>query len=245
MNNIKMLLKKFSKYGERVRTFIKVGSNRYTVLFLLGLAVITFAVVSVIARTTTAARGEAEEEHQALLSTPFPNNPTILDLQIQLQNNKLSKPAQESVAEKLEIAQRMAAFQAAGANVIKRAKEAPALPSSASLVMDALDVPEGIYEGSQGLIRPSVAEVSNCWQGVYDGKVIQIFAGSLSSQSEIGVLIIFQEDPVQMTRTMQEVQSQTGTGKLRIISVKNEKVTLRTEEKRKLYFSLETMEFMK
>lgn len=244
MNRIMMILKKSAIYGEQALAYLKARTKRLHVLILLGLAVLIGVASFFVTQTTNASRDYAEFR-LALLATPFPDNPAIMELQADLQNNSLSKPAQSSVLEKLAMAERMAAEQAVGASQAQRLKEPPELPPSASLVMNALDVPEGIYEGSQGFFRPSFAEISNCWQGVYDGKVVQIFAGSQPDQGASGMLIIFQEDPKLMKRTMTILPAPTDTGLLRIASVKDGKITLQTADKSKLYFNLETMEFLK
>ena len=238
-------IKNYSKYRKLVLNFIQKNTKYRNLLILLGVAVILGAAVLLITRTTIAARSAAEQRAAVFTITPFPNNPLIQELQVELRDKGLTKPARESVLEKLTMAERLAADQAAGASRERKEKEAPLLPPSASLMNDALNVPEKVFSGSQGMIRPSMAQISNCWQGVRDGKVVQVFAGSLPDLSRQGILVIFQEDPEQMKRTMNIVQAPGKTGMLRILSVRGNVVTLQAEDISKLIFSLETMEFRK
>ncbi len=141
--------------------------------------------------------------------------------------------------------ERMASEKVNGEEQEQKEKVPPPLPASASLVMDALDVKEGIFEGSQGMIRPSMADISNCWQGVRGEKILQVFAGSLSDQTGQAVVIIFQENPDQMNYTATIMPIPGVKGMLRIVSVKDEKMTLKAEDKSKVIFDLEKMAIVK
>jgi len=243
MHCAKMIFNKLASYIGQVKEFLEMNPNLRTLFIVLSLALFSGMAILILTRTVVPEHGVAE--FQALLSTPYPDDPAIQELLGELQNQDLSKPAQESVLEKLVMAERMASEQAAGARQAKQEKEPPDLPPSASLMNNAWNVPEGIYEGSQGLIRPSMADISNCWQGVRNGKIIQLFAGAYPDQSDVGILIVYEEHPEQMNRTMKIIPTQTRSGKLSIVSVREDEVTLKAADKTKLVFSLKTMEFIK
>jgi len=80
---------------------------------------------------------------------------------------------------------------------------------------------------------------------VRNGKIIQLFAGAYPDQSDVGILIVYEEHPEQMNRTMKIIPTQTRSGKLSIVSVREDEVTLKAADKTKLVFSLKTMEFIK
>ncbi|MBE0696335.1 MAG: hypothetical protein IH586_05375 [Anaerolineaceae bacterium] len=178
--------------------------------------------------------------------TPSTNNAQIQDLEEMLLDNSLSKEARESILEKISMAKRMEAEQAAGASLEQKEKKAPPLPTSAAeFLVNPLNVPDQIFEGSQGMIRPSTAQISNCWQGVRSGKVMEIYAGALPDDAGQGVLLIFVDDPENTDRTMQMVKAPGKSGLLRILSVDETAATLAAADGSQLLFNLKTLKFVK
>jgi hypothetical protein len=177
---------------------------------------------------------------------PLSIDPQIRALEERLKDNSLSQEAREGVIEKLTMAQRMATQQAAGASAERKEKKAPPLPtSSAAQLINPLNMPDQILEGSQGMIQPTTAQISNCWQGVRNGKAWEIFAGALVDDPQQGVLLIFADDPAKISRAMQIVKAPGKNGVLRILTADAKVMTLETADGSKLRFSLETMEFVK
>lgn len=178
-------------------------------------------------------------------STPAPTSldPGIQALQAELNRSTLSNFAREGVEEKISMAQRLATAQAIGASQPRDEKIAPTLaPAPVELLLAQLPQ-EGIFEGSEGIISPSVAQITNVWQGTFHGYVWQVFAGSPADRSDLGILMIFQEDPVMGKRTFEVIQAPGTPGKLRIVEVQDNLITLQTIDDNPLVFDLETKKF--
>jgi hypothetical protein len=218
------------------------------ILSLLALVLLLGIAVFFLVRGTSAAGGGGDGGSSS--PNPMPTNlPTVVDPRVQelrneLDNKALDKAARESIEEKLKMAERIAAERFAGAAQPRDEKTAPALPPGPLLsAEEALNVPEGIFEGSQGLIRPSMAQINNGWQGVRSGEVWQVFAGALADDAAQGLVIIFRENPEKMNRTLLEIQAPGKTGSLSILSVKDHLMVLQTGSGSQLTLNLDTLSF--
>jgi hypothetical protein len=177
---------------------------------------------------------------------PTSSDPQIRALEESLKDNSLSREAREGIVEKLSMAKRMATQQAAGAALERNKKKAPPLPTAPAVqLINPLTMPDQIFEGSQGMISPSTAQISNCWQGVRNGKSWEIYAGALAENAEQGVLIVVADDPEKPNRTMKFVNAPGKSGLLRILSADETVMTLQAANGNKLRFSLKTMKFLK
>jgi hypothetical protein len=177
------------------------------------------------------------------LATKVASDPQVRSLEKVLEDQRLSKEARKSVELKIEMAKRMAAQQAAGAILQKGIKQAPPLPTRQALIATPVNVPDQIFEGSQGMIRPSTAEISNCWQGLRNGKIWEIYAGTLTLNPNEGALIIFSSDAKTAARTMRIAKGPANSGALRILSVEGGIVILQPANGSTLKFSMQTMAF--
>lgn len=178
-------------------------------------------------------------------STPAPTSPDpkIQALQVELNRPQLSDFARESLQEKIKMAELQATEQAVGAGQPRNEKVAPPLAPASSEMLLAQQVPEGIFEGSEGMVSPSVAQISNVWQGTYQGYMWQVFAGSPADRSDLGILMIYIENPVEQKRSLEVVQAPGNPGKLRIMEVKDAVITLQTIDGIQLFFNMETKKF--
>jgi len=185
------------------------------------------------------AAGKQNEQNPALP----PEERQAEQLRQALQRDSLSEPARRSLQEKLAMAEQMAAEQAAGAQAPRQEKVAPPLPAAA-LQTQAEPQPEleGIFEGSQGLIKPAMADIRNVWQAERDGILIQVFAGALPDQPEQGLVLIVQIRP-DLRRTMEMRQAPGATGALRIIEARQALLLLAAEDGSRLTFDLNTLSF--
>ena len=238
--------------------------NKKKTRFFIGLAglvaILGVAALVLVFRLTSAQGEKAEEQiatptpmavaQEALQPTLEPNlvepqvvDPAIQSLRDELLNPDLSAEARKSVEEKLEMAERMALEQASGASQERIEKAAPDFPSELPEVFKVLEFEEGIFEGSEGMIRPSVAQIINVWQGMVKGHLWQVFAGSPADRSDLGALYIFIENPAEMKRTMETVIAPGATGRLRILAVEEGVMTLETLDGKQLFFDLETRQF--
>lgn len=199
-------------------------------------ALVSLAVI-MLAGSNSAAGKQSEQA-----PTPIPADLQVEQMRAALQSEELSEAARRSLQEKLAMAEQMAAEQAAGAQLPRRDKVAPPLPAAA-LENQPAPVQEGIFEGSQGLIRPSSADIRNVWQGERDGVLLQVFAGSLPDDPAQGIVVVVQasqEDPV---RTTKWIRAPVETGALQIIEARDSLLIMTGEDGTLLTFNLVTLSF--
>ncbi len=201
------------------------------IVVLVGLA------VGVLALSSAAAGKQAEQ-----VPTPVPADSQVEQLRRALESDTLSEPARRSLQEKLAMAERMAAEQAAGAQLPRREKVAPPAPASA-MANQAVPIQEGIFEGSQGLVRPSTADIRNVWQGEREGRLVQVFAGALPGEPARGILLVVQVDSGDMGRKTEWIQAPDGAGALRIVEAHEASLTLAAQDGSLLTFYLDTLSF--
>ncbi len=184
---------------------------------------------------------------QAVLPKPTAvvggENQEMLHLQSVLQNDSLSPEVRGSVEEKLAMAERMAVEQAQG-QVTHGPKVLTPLPTQpAALITTVHPIEEGIFEGSAGLIRPSMLNVVNGWQGLWNGSVIQVFAGASPLNSNQGIFLWVAMNQDGSGRKMKMLNAPDQSGALRIKSVENGFVSLDSEGGDPLVFDLNTQSF--
>jgi hypothetical protein len=218
--------------------------RRYRIpMTVVGLIVVLGITLFFSLRGSSAAREAALLAQQQPTATSSLIFPEVNQLLGDLNNQVLSGEARDSLEEKLRMAERMASEQAAGASLEKKEKNPPPLPQAPALIANPLTIPDQIFEGSQGMIRPSTAEILNCWQGARGGRVLQVFAGASADHPEQGLLIVFIEDPQQAKMTTIAVDSPAKNGALRILEVKENIMTLQAGDGSQVPFNLETLQF--
>ena len=204
--------------------------------------VITIVVLVGLTLAVMVMAGAAVGKQAEPVATPVPADPEVEQLRKALENDNLSEPARRSLQEKLTMAEQMAAEQAAGAQLPRREKVAPPAPASAIENL-AAPIQEGIFEGSQGLVRPSTADIRNVWQGERKGILVQVFAGSLPGEPARGILLVVQVGPEDMGRQTEWIQAPDGAGALRIVEAHEASLTLAGQDGSLLTFNLETFSF--
>ncbi len=165
---------------------------------------------------------------------------------IQQMKESLFDPAldvsmRENLTEKIELAQKaqQAAMESAASPALK---EAPALPRfSMSSLMGDWQSASGIYEGSDGLVRPEDAAISNYWQGVVAGKGMAVLAGADASDPSQSVLVVLTTELPDGTSTYQRILLPEKAGKIRIIRADFPRLTLQSAEGRQWIFNVETL----
>lgn len=191
-------------------------------------------------------RGTSTSQPAALLaqSTPSAEDQHIQQLREILSKNNLSEEGRSSVQEKLEMAERLADQQAAG-KAARSASQNAKDPGSAASFWQAPEQPltEGIFEGSQGLVRPSAADIANVWQGQMSGAVYQIFAGSTVDDSPRGLVIVVKLDPDKPAGERQTYIDPDGSARLRILEVQGNRLLLENDQSIQSYFNMESRTF--
>lgn len=254
---------KWAGLKSNLRSMVKIGQlkpirlprfvvTKYTVRWVIIAATIVCTLFGMLGLGITwrnsSAEGLVPNQDLPGITPQSPNaieDPLVQSLTKDLDDPRLSDIARSGVEEKIEIASRMATEQAAGASQPQTTKVAPTLEPGGAGFLNLHEYKEGIFDGSEGMIRPSTAQIVNGWQGMYEGHLNQVFAGASAEQSETGILIVFVEDPTTMSRDMKMVSAPGETGKLTIIAVdkENGKITLETLDGKTLYFNFDTSTF--
>jgi hypothetical protein len=165
---------------------------------LLGLAVTQLVLAS----------GRMQEPEPTL----DPPQARIETLQTALQEPRLDAQARQSLQEKLDMAVRIATQKAVAAEVTP----VQSMDQATSTPYPTPNLEAGIFEGSDGIIRPSQAAVQNGWQGSLDGNIVQVFAGADAVDATRGVLIVISPASGQTGRTMKVYSAPEPHGWLRI-----------------------------
>jgi hypothetical protein len=201
--------------------------------------VMVFGLVVVVLLQGTNASGTPTLQE----TTPDMENEEIARLRRLLAKDDLSAEDRRGLEEKLEMAERMAAEQAAPRQP-RSTKIAPPQSFSAQYNEQEPAFTEGIFEGSEGLIRPSLADIANLWQGSRNGKQMQVFAGAFSENlGGEGVIIVMDLLPDKPIGTMTNYPAPDGTGPLRIVEVGESEVVLQTVSGDRLIFDLTSRSF--
>lgn len=190
------------------------------------------------------ATGSDPENAPAAKTTPGSEEAQAQKLREQLQRPGLSDEGRKNLEEKLQIAERSATEQAAAGSAKRSVKNAPP-PAAAAMLESESDFFEGIFEGSEGLVRPSQGDIANGWQGRYEGSVYQVFAGSSPDQPAKGLLIVAMLEEDRPTGQRQAYAAPGEVTRLRIIEVNAGMLLLETDAGERLTFDLSTRTFSK
>lgn len=189
--------------------------------------------------------GRAAAQPAAQPQFPPSDDPQVQKLTEWLERAGLSDETRQGLEEKRIMAERMALERVdpQALPVEQRgAKVAP--PLAAPLVEEpAQELWEGIFEGSEGLVRPSVAQVINGWQGRSAGTEYQVFAGSTPEQPARGLLLVAELDENLPTASRQTYLAPEGVVSLKVIEIRQNGLLLETDTQNRLYFDLATRQF--
>ena len=169
--------------------------------------------------------------------------PPSYRMQAHLMDPGLDVAARESLMEKIEIPKNIEQQQTAD-TVPPAPKETPDF-GPAGLMMDQLQIETGIFPGPEAMIRPSLMQVTNYWQGVVDGQVVMVFAGSVPDNPQQGLVVVATSslDPAVGDIQFVARQAPGETGSLRVVSESGGLVTLETPGGAQLIFSITARSF--
>jgi len=165
-------------------------------------------------------------------------------MQQQLLDPRLDAAARESLMEKIEMAKNSEQQQSAAETIAPAPKQAPDFAGDA--LMKALpQVESGIFPGPEAMIRPSLVQVSNFWQGVRDGQIVMAFAGAQSENPRQGLVVIA---TTSLDPSVGDIQFETflapgETGSLRVVEEKNGVLALEARDGARLSFDLGAKSF--
>jgi hypothetical protein len=206
-------------------------------LALLIIALGAWAVSRMIARASAYQEGGQKSVSASV------NLPPTDRMQQQLLNPQLDAASRESLMGKIEMAERVEQEQRAGETA-----PAPKVASEVSLQPEAKSLPEiesGIFPGSEGMIRPSQAQINNYWQGSVDGQSVMVFAGAAADNPNQGLVVVVTAslDPNVSDIYFVTVLAPGETGTLRVVDESDGLITLETPNGTKLMFNLSEKTF--
>lgn len=164
-------------------------------------------------------------------------------MQLQLVNPQLDTASRESLMKKIEMAERVEKEQQSGETA-----PAPKLTfevSSQPEVKALTEVESGIFPGSEGMIRPSQAQINNYWQGSVDGQSVMVFAGAATDNPNQGLVVVVTAslDPAVSDIHFETVLAPGETGTLRVDTESDGLLTLETLNGTELIFNLNEKTF--
>ena len=156
-------------------------------------------------------------------------------------NPNLDPQARSALSEKLDMESRSEGDREVGAAnpAPKAANQGIAAPNSA----DALaQVVTGIFPGSDAMVKPDEARINNYWQGVFNGQVLVVLAGSAPDDENKGLLVILTSDGFSLTG-YQQVSAPEGIASLRVTEATANQLVLQDTQGKQLTFSLTSLTF--
>ena len=143
------------------------------------------------------------------------------DMQSQLMDPGLDLKSREMAIEKIEIEKRLDDSQKLGE--VSPAPKIQKKQAAAGAIPAQLQVETGVFEGSEGMIRPSQATILNYWRGVVSGKILMAFAGAKADADQKGVVILMTTslDPAVSDTVFETYVDPAQRGHLRVVDVKD------------------------
>jgi hypothetical protein len=210
---------------------------------LVALAVMSILVVSVLVLVNTQP-AQSSQVATLIPASAGSDGVMIKELSSMLNSRKMSDEDRKSLETKLEMAERLAAQRQVDPS--KRGPKPAAQPINqpAELMSQSNEpIQDEVLEGSEGLIRPSEATVLNLWQGERNGLYYQVFAGATVEDQPQSMVIMVQTNLDQSQRKQQTYLAPQNIGALRVVEVKDMRVTLSGENGGQVVFNLESQSF--
>lgn len=115
-------------------------------------------------------------------------------------------------------------------------------PLAALMDLQQVEIEEGIYEGSGGLISNAIASIQNSWEGQRGSTALRVLAGSFAEEPAKGLLVVI--DPQGSEQPGPHFYAAPeSAGTLRIIEVQESQVVLQTESGEQILFDLVTRSY--
>lgn len=197
------------------------------------------------ARWVIAQVGSQTQQVNALAAqTPVATSAGPIVSEQRLFDPNLDPQSRESLSEKIAIQTRTAADQAAGeANPASKDK-VPPLPAQPQQAVAGPQAQAGIFNGSEGMVKPEQAQINNYWQGEIDGKPTMVLAGAEPQDSGKGLVIVVISDGFSVTG-FRIVPAPEGIGSLKAVDFTPQTLILEDTNGNRLTFDLKTQTFVK
>ena len=207
----------------------------FSILFVIAVTLIAWWAVARLVGTSQAERPKMQMSVAVA--------PTKKNMQAQLMDPALDPQSREMLIEKIELEKRAEANQKAGE--ANPAAKTPSDQLSVAAVPAQLQVETGIFEGSEGMVRPDQAVIANYWRGILNGKVLIAFAGSKVDNDKQGMIVLVTAslDPAVSDTTFENFLAPPEGGKLRVIDAKDGVLSLQRANGTPIKFDLNTKTF--
>ena len=153
----------------------------------------------------------------------------------------LDPPARSALSEKLDMQSQLDDDRTAGAAnpAPKTTNQGIAAPNSADALVQ---VETGIFPGSDAMVKPEEARINNYWQGVINGQVLVVLAGSAPEDESKGLLVILTSDGFSLTG-YQQVFAPDGITSLSVTEATADQLILQDTQGKQLTFNLTSLAF--
>ncbi len=192
------------------------------VLSILFVAILTVVAVWAVGQLVKPTQAQQPKMLVAAAVPMVVATPSVKkDMQSQLMDPGLDLKSREMAIEKIEIEKRLDDIQKLG-----EANPAPKIQkkqAAAGAIPAQLQVETGIFEGSEGMIRPSQATILNYWRGVVNGKILMAFAGAKANAEQKGmvILMVTSLDPAVSDTVFETYVDPAQRGHLRVVDAKD------------------------
>ena len=177
------------------------------------------------------------ESPASVVSTPVtkPVNPENLF------DPNLDPQSRSALSEKLALESKQEDDRAAGAAnpAAKTTNQGIAAPNSADSLAQ---VASGIFPGSDALVKPEEARINNYWQGVINGQVLVVLAGSAPDDESKGLVVVLTSDGFSLTGYKQ-IPAPEGIASLSVIEAAADHLILQDAQGKQLTFNLTMLTF--
>lgn len=165
-----------------------------------------------------------------------PYTGSIEEMQQLLLDPGVDLAGRESLMEKIDIQKQVEAQKAAAENN-RAPKTETGLPAARGL-QAGQEIPSGIFEGSEGILKPDVMQVVNFWQGPVQNGTAQVFAGSEPDDANRGLVMVIWtgSDPTGSQATRFPMAESHGA--LRVVAVEGQIATLMADDGTQWQFDL-------
>lgn len=155
----------------------------------------------------------------------------------------LDPQGRESLSEKLAIETRKTADRAAGeVNPAPKDKLPPA-PTAESQLFANSTPPSGIFNGSEGMVKPEEAQINNHWQGMIDGQSMMVMAGSEPLDTSKGLVIVLSSDGFSLTGFLR-IAAPAGMSSLKVVEAAKTTLVLEDLNRTRVTFDLVSQAFI-
>jgi hypothetical protein len=160
-----------------------------------------------------------------------------------LTSSSIDSTARAGLVEKLTMVVRIAT-QKATITPRYTPPQAGAQALETAVPFPAVTLEPAFFEGSEGIIRPSMALVQNGWEGYLDGRPAQLFAGVHPENATQGMVIVVLLSTPDFPREMQTYADAMQRGWLRLVSEENGVFELTAEDGSVVYFDARQRVFL-